>query len=271
MRVTRLKLANVRAIKEAEFHFQPGFNLIVGVNGVGKTSVLDALGVCLSEIAVHTNHLRLHPDSFTSKDIRIGANALTLECSVTLGKSEHAYLVHQPRSTSVARKKGEGMPREQVHETPERSEFIGEPPAPATGKEKQGRPLVILFSTTRAVPSDKQPTRGRSSGGIAAAYAEAWSNRELRVAEFAKWIRVQHTMRDELPQAKKVLAAFERAVKRFLDGYSKLRVEETDNGYELVINRGKTTIPVRQLSDGERGTLALVLDLTRRLAQATPR
>lgn len=242
----------------------------MGVNGVGKTSVLDALGVCLSEIAVHTNHLRLHPDSFTSKDIRIGANALTLECSVTLGKSEHAYLVHQPRSTSVARKKGEGMPREQVHETPERSEFIGEPPAPATGKEKQGRPLVILFSTTRAVPSDKQPTRGRSSGGIAAAYAEAWSNRELRVAEFAKWIRVQHTMRDELPQAKKVLAAFERAVKRFLDGYSKLRVEETDNGYELVINRGKTTIPVRQLSDGERGTLALVLDLTRRLAQANP-
>ena len=29
-------------------------------------------------------------------------------------------------------------------------------------------------------------------------------------------------------------------------------------------------MPVRQLSDGERGTLALVLDLTRRLAQANP-
>lgn len=43
MRVTSLKLVNVRAIKSAEFHFQPGFNLIVGVNGVGKTSIFDAV------------------------------------------------------------------------------------------------------------------------------------------------------------------------------------------------------------------------------------
>ena len=271
MRVTRLKLANVRAIKEAEFHFQPGFNLIAGVNGVGKSSVLDALGVCLSEIVVHTNQLRLHPDSFTSKDIRIGANSLTLECGVTFGKSEHTYLVHQPRSLSVARKKGEGKPREQVHETPERSEFIGDPPAPATGKEKDGRPLVVLFSTIRAVPSDRLGSRtSKSSGTIAAAFADAWNSRELRIAEFADWMRVQQALKDENPSAKKVLAAFERVVKRFLDGYSKLRVEETDDGYELVINRGKTTVPVRQLSDGERGTLALVLDLTRRLAQANP-
>lgn len=271
MRVTRLKLANVRAIKEAEFHFQPGFNLIVGVNGVGKTSVLDALGVCLSEIVVHTNQLRLHSDAFTAKDIRIGSNALTLECRVKFGGTEHTYLVHQPRSTSVASKKGEGKPREQVHETPERSEFIGDPPALATGKEKQGRPLVVLFSTIRAVPSDRLGSRtSKSSGTITTAFADAWNSRELRIAEFADWMRVQQALKNENPSAKKLLAAFERAVKRFLDGYSKLRVEETDDGYELVINRGKTTIPVRQLSDGERGTLALVLDLTRRLVQANP-
>ena len=42
MRITSLKLANIRAIETAEFRFQPGFNLIVGVNGVGKSTVLDA-------------------------------------------------------------------------------------------------------------------------------------------------------------------------------------------------------------------------------------
>lgn len=271
MRVTRLKLANVRAIKEAEVHFQAGFNLIVGVNGVGKTSVLDALGVCLSEIVVHTNQLRLRPDSFTSKDIRIGANALTLECGVTLGKSEHTYLVHQPRSTSVARKKSEGKPREQVHETPERSEFIGDPPAPATAKEKEGRPLVILFSTIRAVPSDRMGSmQAKSSGMIATAFADAWGDRELRIAEFAHWMRSREALKDENPKTRKILAAFQRGVKQFLPGYSKLHVRVKDGGPELVINRNKTTIPVRQLSDGERGTLALVLDLTRRLAQANP-
>ena len=38
MRVTSLKLTNFRAIETAEFRFQPGFNLIVGVNGVGKST-----------------------------------------------------------------------------------------------------------------------------------------------------------------------------------------------------------------------------------------
>lgn len=54
-----------------------------------------------------------------------------------------------------------------------------------------------------------------------------------------------------------------------MPGYQELRL----NGEErptLVIDRAGHKIPVRQLSDGERGTLALVLDLTRRLAQAHP-
>ena len=57
MRVTSLKLANVRAIETAEFRFQPGFNLIVGVNGVGKTTVLGALSVCLSAVVKQANEL----------------------------------------------------------------------------------------------------------------------------------------------------------------------------------------------------------------------
>ena len=65
------------------------------------------------------------------------------------------------------------------------------------------------------------------------------------------------------------LAAFENAVTRFLPGYAHLRVDG-DERPRLLIDRGSTTVAVRQLSDGERGTLALVLDLTRRLAQANP-
>ena len=40
--------------------------------------------------------------------------------------------------------------------------------------------------------------------------------------------------------------------------------------HNFVLIGDSTTIPVRQLSDGERGILAFVLDLTRRFAQANP-
>lgn len=269
MRITQLKLANLRAIEATEFQFQPGFNLIVGVNGVGKTSVLDALGVCLSAVVKHTNRLRISVGAFAVDDIRIGAEALTVECGVQIGTSEHSYLIHKPREVSAPQEKKAGMPREQVHDTPARATFIGEPPAPVTGNEAGGRPLAVLFSTKRAVPSERAPSKGVAAGGVAAAFGDAFANRELRLGEFAAWMRVQEALGKERSGAGQVLSAFESAVARFLPGYANLRAENEDCP-TLVIDRGRTTVTVRQLSDGERGTLALVLDLTRRLSQANP-
>lgn len=267
MIVTRLKVVNVRAIEAAEFRFQPGMNLISGVNGVGKTSVLDSLGVCLSAIVKHINKLRTPVESFALGDIRIGAETLTVECEVRVHDSSYTYLVHKPRETSVPQKKKMGMPREQVYDTPERAEFEGDPPKVATGKEREGVPLAVLFSTRRAVSSERIRALGTASGGISAANAEAFANRELRLTEFAAWIRVQQRLRRENPSSQRMLNAFEEAVTRFLPGYSNLRASN-EKKPKLLIDHGDSTLEVRQLSDGERGMLAMVLDITRRLAQA---
>ncbi|MBI4516305.1 MAG: AAA family ATPase [Deltaproteobacteria bacterium] len=269
MIVTHLRLANLRAIEAAEFRFQAGVNLIVGVNGVGKTSVLDALGVCLSAVAKRVNKLRGRVEAFDLDDIRIGADALTVECGVQIGARDYAYLVHKPRESSAPQQRKAGMPREQVHDTPEKAEFLGEAPPPVTGAEPGGRPLAVLFSTNRAVPSERAPGKGAAAGGVAAAFADAFADRELRLGEFGAWMRVQESMRGERPAAGRALGACQGAVGRFLPGYSNLRLDGADRP-RLSIDRGATTIPVRYLSDGERGTLALVLDLTRRLAQANP-
>ncbi len=174
-----------------------------------------------------------------------------------------------PRETSAPQKSKSGMPREQVHDTPLRAEFIGDPPEPVSGKESGGRPLALLFSTSRAVPSERVPGKGMAAGGIDAAVADAFANRELRLGEIAAWMRVQEELRRERPAAGRALAAFEEVSARFLPGYANLRLGGEDR-QQLLINRGNSAILVRQLSDGERGTLALVLDLTRRLAQANP-
>lgn len=266
MIVTDLKLTNLRAIKAAEFRFPPipGFNLIVGVNGVGKTSVLDALSVCLSGVVKSANKLRGQVKRFADDDIRIGADSLTVECGVQMGQQEYNYLVHKPREVSVPQKKKAGLPREQVHETPERAQFIGDAPPTISGDEGNGRPLALFFSTNRAVPSERAPRKGVAAGGIEAAFADAFLDRELRLGEIGDWLKVQESLCN-----KRVLAACEDAVKSFLPGYANLRLG--DKGHpQLWIDQDSTTIPVRQLSDGERGILALVLDLTRRLAQANP-
>lgn len=42
-----VKIQNYKAIKDMQLHFSPSVNLLIGDNGVGKTSVLDALAVAL--------------------------------------------------------------------------------------------------------------------------------------------------------------------------------------------------------------------------------
>ncbi len=225
MIVTRLKLVNLRAIEAAEFRFQSGFNLIAGVNGVGKTSVIDALGVCLSAVVKKVNKLRTRVETFGSDDIRVGAEALTVECDIRCGETDNTYLVHKPREISAPQEKKAGMPREQVHDTPERNEFFGKTPEPVSGKEPGGRPLAVLFSINRAVPSERAPSKSAVVGSVATAFADAFTHRELRLGEFADWMRVQESLRKERPAAERVLAAFENTVTRFLPDYANLRLD----------------------------------------------
>ena len=269
MIVTDLKLVNFRPIETAEVQFQPGFNLVVGVNGVGKTSVLDALRVCLLAFVKGANKLGVPDEALSLGDIRVGANGLSVECRGQICSSEHTYLVHKPRDASAAHEKKAGRPREQVSDTPKTAAFLGQAPTPMRGGEPGGRPLAVVFSTNRAVASERAPRKRTAAGGTDAAFADAFASRELRLGELAHWMRAQEALHSEWAATGWARAALEDTVSRFLPGYAHLRVDGDDRS-PLLIDRDGSTLAVRQLSDGERGTLALVLDLTRRLVLANP-
>src|SRR4051794_11013778 len=51
MRLDQLHIQNFRCYEDATFDFQPGFNLVVGVNGSGKTSLLQAVAASFFNIS----------------------------------------------------------------------------------------------------------------------------------------------------------------------------------------------------------------------------
>lgn len=66
MHVQELTLTNVRQFEDDSFNFKPGFNLVVGENGKGKTTLLRSLLAVLSK----TNRANPH-QVFTDDDIRL--------------------------------------------------------------------------------------------------------------------------------------------------------------------------------------------------------
>ena len=250
MRVTRLKLSNVRAIEAAEFRFKPDFNLVVGVNGVGKTTVLEALARCLQECVASIGGGGVPSAFFKVDDVRVGAEALDVECDVDHDGASYNCVTHRGRQDG-----GSGALRHVRR-------------SGGSIERNEGRPFAVFFSTMRAVPYGRSPGKKATAGGMAAALAGAFSDRHLGLAEFAAWMRTRRVLAGERAARGRVLQVLDETVKRLLPGYGNLRPGDEDRA--LLIDRGGVTIPVRRLSDGERGVLALVLDLARRLSQANP-
>ena len=294
MNLTSLSLTNVRSVETAEFRFQPGFNLIAGVNGVGKSTVLDVLRVCLSRILTLTTQSRAKPLSFDKSDIRCGFPFLDADLTLTIGDHKLRFTRRQWKeefakddADNLKKLRREILESERLRDralnllreleasqgvlnsdsfVPSKADFV------AASRLAKVAPNCVFFSTNRSVVSSASTAKSRAAGGKSTAYAEALVPRRMYVAQFADWMRVQEALAQEHNSAKRHLQVLRSAVDRFLPTYENLRPADDDDEKSpyLMINQGKIELDVGQLSDGERGVLALVLDIARRLSQANP-
>lgn len=268
MKIKQLSVAGLRGFDQGTFEFDPQFTLLVGVNGVGKSSVLEALRVSLSRVLPKFTASRAAPLAFSAEDIRLGAASLTVDVLFHFpDAAEQRFLLHKPRERFVAGK--EGSVREGTIETPEREEFtplrLSKPYADGS------QPIAVYFGTRRSHPSDEQTRGSRAQSGAASAYADALSDvRPLHLRELASWMLAQEALAEELPRARNHLEALRSAAARFLPTCTGLRATNGADKPRLLISKDGIELDVRHLSEGERGMLALALDLARRLSQANP-
>lgn len=74
IRLERIELQNVRCFELIDLPLQPGFTLLIGNNGAGKTTVLDALAHCFRQIVRNlATEAESGHDLLTREDIRVVA------------------------------------------------------------------------------------------------------------------------------------------------------------------------------------------------------
>jgi predicted ATP-binding protein involved in virulence len=260
MKILRLKLNNIRSFQQAELLFQPDMNLLVGANGTGKSTVLDSLYILLSQalFGFYGQGLIL---KFSQSDLGNNSYLMNAEITFEIAGHELTYRTDGPHGKNKDKLKG--------------STEIALSQAEIVDTELDDIPITVYYSLKQNLAKSRK--RPKSYDDSYHLLIDMLSLRSLNLSAFADWWIEQHNSSAD-SHGQDHLNALNMAIATFLDGCTNIRVNtETKSTPShkkstatFLIDKNGLTLELSQLSDGEQGILALLLDLTRRLSKNNP-
>ncbi|NVZ61515.1 AAA family ATPase [Pseudomonas gingeri] len=274
MRLDHLHIQNFRCYEDAHFDFQPGFNLVVGVNGSGKTSLLQAAALAFID---YGNTVDTSTTSFGVENIRLvmskfeGRVRLDRSYPMSIHAKGKAVSLDEWRVVLKLEKDSDtsddslGLSTDDLVEDVDDGELID----------------LSILAFYRA-------NRRWESAGISAEYAAQqkisrfdgyanWSNAVTDLKDFESWFigktleRMQNIL-EAAPNPANLddeLAWVNRAIQTALPEAHDLRYDL--RAQTLLVDLGSDrTIPFNSLSDGQRGLIALIADIARRMCILNP-
>lgn len=266
MRLDLVHLENLGPIQSIDLPLHPRFNVIVGANGAGKTTILRAISTMLARYASALRTGRAASPFASTVPIRRGEAFFKVVIEASDGSRSFQW-------SGGRRKLGSKVPLSEAGELLNFAQALSDDLALAP--ESACVPIVASYPIGRSVYVHLRPKSKERFAQLAALDDSALNNsRDFR--EFFAWFREQEDFENErkLDEAghhyvDPQLEAVRHAISSLMPGFTQLRVRRRPR-LELLVNKGETIVRVDQLSDGEKGVLALAGDLARRLAMANP-
>lgn len=309
MQINYLSLSQFRGIQDASINFKPGFNLIVGVNGAGKSSVLDALCIVLARALPALTPSGAHSGVATSAaDITVNKNALSIVAKFTCHATDFALTLTEQASSvqsAVDEERGlrdirdvDELPTLRRHERPEHgdprlagtlrgqtsinpeAQELTPTPDPKV-KKAANQPLVLFLSVRRSIPNERAATSKKGSAYQAVFNVE----RGLEIRTLAQWWKARESLAVEDPNSKSAmqLAAARAALQEMLPNMTDWRVDGEQVLVDKIIEvsgisssgtpevrEERRTLPISSLSDGEKSLIVITTDIAQRLAVLNP-
>jgi predicted ATP-binding protein involved in virulence len=299
MRVKRLTLTNYRGFQQLDIGFGGNITILAGVNGSGKSAVLRALAAILSHLLPKVSPSKEAVGTFSISDIHSDKPALTISATLETDKILHCQLTHarpnQAKALEYATRrdkarfatrtttKGSIEEKELQDEIRFLSElleggkdhfsFQSQPlkrKLAAADTRNASHPLAVLYATSRYLGRMPPRLSGLKPFEPGNAYLSGLVGNEVSLGAFASWF--QAALRGALGSkvvSKGLLRQLNSVVSTILPDFSEPRLTETSPP-KFYVRKDRKEFELNQLSDGERGLLALAFDLTRRLSIANP-
>lgn len=257
MKIKHVIIENFRAIKKLDFECSGKVNVFIGDNGVGKTTVLEAIFVLCSWLNAKLSLPKGRGRSIRKEDIRIGAEycflSITVECK---GKSVQWSLMRGISSDNSTEKQTD------LRELETLVRYIRE-------FNDDGKSLFSIYGVNRNLSSISIDKRVYGKKEV---MRDVIGNSIARTnwKQFFNWYYERENEENRMKARFSIqyhdesLDAIRECLNEVFPDYHNLRVE--DRPTRFVIDKDGNEINFDRLSDGEKCYITLVLDIARRLS-----
>lgn len=270
MQLKRIEIINFKGIVNSTFDFSDGFNIIIGDNGVGKTSILEAISVALGGFIAGTDANTKH---FSNSEIRrvselLGEGSYNQKY-ITPIQVTSTVDVNGPTFTWTRKKNSIKSARSTIE-----PRNICKEAARIVADSFAVLPVLSYQSAARMWSQKRDKTENvfREDFSRTVGYIDCLSD-AANAKMLLNWCR---KMEQISWQEDKKIAEYEsvkKALANFIDimcGGESGQVFYSKRTEELVYSHEKETLPIGFLSAGYQSAIWMVLDIAYRMAILNP-
>lgn len=282
LQVSSIKLTDFRAFQSTEFHLchknknqgTHHLTVIVGINGAGKTTVLDAITKSFSWLTLQITSASKkggRGDVIEDSDIHVGAEYASIVTRLSLNKNT-PYDIELSKA-----KKGSDVSRKnnviEIRQLADSYKY-------ANAQNPQfNLPIMAYYSIERSLDINKKDTeRLTASLGQQENKFDGYHKALQGTADFIaffKWFKQQEEITlfhngAIAEQAMKAIKIASDAIETFMPEFKNIRLQRPPLPLDMLLDKGEISLSVLQLSQGEKSLLALIMDMTHRLMLLNP-
>ncbi len=289
MHIKKLRMQNFRGFKDVTIDFPSNLAVFIGVNGSGKSSIIDCLDNLLFELISQLLRVTRNTKNFGAwgmngfgeNDISNGSQETINELTISYSEFSQAFskdikLLYYFAYPSSSEEPQKDFQRSNFDDVGNFKLFIN---SQINNNPNKSIPIVVCYSTKRAITNYRLSGSDPLSPNVAKlsqvnCYTDATNQYKIDFHTFFAWFKHNEDLEQELKLDGDLnyqdyqLNFVRQAILSILPDYTDLKVKRSR--MQIVLKKQDHELVLNQLSDGEKNLLVMVADIARRLAIANP-
>lgn len=268
MRIRELNIKHFKGFNSLEITPNGKSVVLFGVNGVGKSTILSAINYIFRPFLAQLNPMQSRSfGSFEDDYITVGEDALQIFAIISMDGYNYPIMRYYKKSQANDRTTPQTYARGSYSSFKEafREKYLK--------SDDVGMPIFVHYGTNRTVTGISL-ARSKDTQYDKLSAIERAVETDSNFRSFFEWylkLETSHLLNQKDKKEKQDSIALQNVnhvIEYMLGDVNHLEVK--NNPLRMVVKKGNKEIRVDLLSDGEKCTLALLGDLTRRLCLANP-